>query len=147
MHKLLQRQIRQAASPSGDGLIDYDALLERVSAAYEEVDRERRVLAHAHHVMREEYGALNTRLSRLRDAIAQMGAGFAIWDHRDRLVLSNGRLAELLPHIADLMKPGVPFADFVREGMKRRRIASGPLGDAVWVADRLEQHGNPRAAN
>ena len=62
-------------------------------------------------MMLEEHGALNARLSRLRDAVSQMGAGFAIWDADDRLSLCNERLRELLPHVADLLRPGIGFAD------------------------------------
>ena len=141
MHKLLQRQIRQARLANGE--IDYDVLMERVSAAYEEVDRERRVLAHAHLVMREEYGALNARLSRLRDGISQMGAGFAIWDADDRLVLTNDRLLELLPHIAGILKPGIAFVEMIDAAARRRGRVWGPGGKEAWFAQRTLRHREP----
>ncbi len=54
MHKLLQRQLRQARQASATGELDLDVLLDLIDAAYVEVDRERRFTAHAHQVMRDE---------------------------------------------------------------------------------------------
>jgi len=53
MHKLLRRQLRKAQV---DGTTDWQALLDLVDAAYEEVDRERRIMAHAYDVIRQEQG-------------------------------------------------------------------------------------------
>src|SRR5579875_697198 len=55
MHKLLQRQVRQAHQADPHGPLDLDALLSLVDAAYHEIDRERRFTAHAHQVLRDEY--------------------------------------------------------------------------------------------
>ena len=61
MHKLLQRQLRQAQQASSDGKLDLDTLLSLVGTAYDEIDRERRFTAHAHQVLRDEYSALTER--------------------------------------------------------------------------------------
>lgn len=61
MHKLLQRQLRQAQQTTSDGTLDLDTLLSLVGAAYDEIDRERRFTAHAHKVLRDEYAALTER--------------------------------------------------------------------------------------
>jgi signal transduction histidine kinase len=61
MHKLLQRQLRQAQRTSSDGTLDLDTLLSLVGTAYDEIDRERRFTAHAHKVLRDEYAALTER--------------------------------------------------------------------------------------
>jgi signal transduction histidine kinase len=61
MHKLLQRQLRQAQQASSDGKLDLDTLLALVDGAYDEIDRERRFTAHAHQVLRDEYAALTAR--------------------------------------------------------------------------------------
>jgi signal transduction histidine kinase len=61
MHKLLQRQLRQAQQTSSDGTLDLDTLLSLVGTAYDEIDRERRFTAHAHKVLRDEYAALTER--------------------------------------------------------------------------------------
>jgi signal transduction histidine kinase len=61
MHKLLQRQLRQAQRTSSDGTLDLDTLLSLVGTAYDEIARERRFTAHAHKVLRDEYAALTER--------------------------------------------------------------------------------------
>jgi signal transduction histidine kinase/CheY-like chemotaxis protein len=58
MHKLLQRQLRQARKVGDSGDVDWDALLGLIDTAYGEVDRERRYTAHSHQVMREEQASL-----------------------------------------------------------------------------------------
>ncbi|MDE2513087.1 MAG: hypothetical protein KGL22_03195, partial [Alphaproteobacteria bacterium] len=83
MHRLLERQLNRARRDTPDGETDLETLLALVDAAYLQFDRQRRVLAHTHEIMRDEYGLMNAGLSRLRDAITQMGAGFAIWDSND----------------------------------------------------------------
>ncbi len=73
MHKLLQRQLRQARQ-SGGGEIDVEALINLVDAAYIEVDRERRYTAHAHQVMRDEQAELLRRQMQTTEAIARIAA-------------------------------------------------------------------------
>ncbi len=144
MHKLLRRQLRQARKdPTGDA-VDLDRLLALVDAAYCEIDRERRYTAHAHRVMAEEHEALNARLSRLRDAISQMGAGFSIWDAQDRLALSNDRLKELVPGVAELIKPGTGFAELLAAEAAGGMVDPAPHGSAAeWTSWRLARHRTP----
>jgi signal transduction histidine kinase len=74
MHKLLQRQLRQAQQASADGSLDLDALLTLVGAAYDEIDRERRFTARAHQVLRDEYAALTARQVQIHTAMARVEA-------------------------------------------------------------------------
>src|SRR5258707_9958386 len=71
MHKLLQRQLRQARQT---GEIDIDLLIQLVDAAYVEVDRERRYTAHAHQVMRDEQAELLQRQIQTTEAMARVVA-------------------------------------------------------------------------
>jgi hypothetical protein len=64
MHKLLQRQLRQARGDAGEDALDLDKLLTLVDATYDEVDRDRRFMQHAYQVMRDEQ---KTRPARTRD--------------------------------------------------------------------------------
>ncbi len=143
MHKLLERQLKKARRGTEGGAVELDVLLDLVDAAYGEFDRQRCVLTHTHNVMREEHGQLNARLSRLRDGISQMGAGFSIWDSEDRLVLCNKRLQEILSHIAGDIQPGVAFADLVRRATPFIYSMSESKGSDAWVAARVERHRNP----
>ena len=91
MHRLLLRQLKKARGGREGGAVDLDTLLTLVDGAYGEFERQHRVLGHTHNVMREEHGQLNARLSRLRDGISQMGAGFSIWDRL--LIYGTGGVA------------------------------------------------------
>jgi signal transduction histidine kinase len=71
MHKLLQRQLRQARQT---GEVDVDLLIQLVDAAYVEVDRERRYTAHAHQVMRDEQAELLQRQIQTTEAMARVVA-------------------------------------------------------------------------
>ncbi len=74
MHKLLERQLKQARRASATGEVDLDLLIELVDAAYIEVDRERRYTAHAHQVMRDEQAELLKREVAAQQAMARFGA-------------------------------------------------------------------------
>jgi len=65
----------------------------------------------------------------LRDAIDSQTDAFSLWDADDRLYLWNRRLAEIYPWLADMLRPGVSFAELVR-----RTIESGgtpPSGEPL----------------
>jgi signal transduction histidine kinase len=143
LHRLLLRQLKKARGGKEGGAIDLDTLLTLVDGAYGEFERQHRVLGHTHNVMREEHGQLNARLSRLRDGISQMGAGFSIWDSDDRLVLRNQRMREILSHITGDIQQGVCFTDLVRrETPFVLTIGDGKDPDE-WAAARMSRHRNP----
>jgi signal transduction histidine kinase len=140
---LLLRQLKKARGGKEGGAIDLNTLLTLVDGAYGEFERQHRVLGHTHNVMREEHGQLNARLSRLRDGISQMGAGFSIWDSDDRLVLRNQRMREILSHITGDIQQGVCFTDLVRrETPFVLTIGDGKDPDE-WAAARMSRHRNP----
>jgi two-component system cell cycle sensor histidine kinase PleC len=144
VHKLLQRQLEKARGGKPGAAVDLDALLKLVDGAYGEFESQRRVLAHTHNVMREEHGQLNARLSRLRDGISQMGAGFAIWDGEDRLVLCNRCLHEILLPITRDIAPGAEFAELARRTAPFVVFTGTNQEPGEWVAERVERHLNPR---
>src|ERR1051325_1770209 len=74
MHKMLQRQLKQARQAGADGEIDVDLLIQLVDAAYAEVDRERRYTTHAHQVMRDEQADLLKRQIQTSEAMARISA-------------------------------------------------------------------------
>jgi signal transduction histidine kinase len=143
LHRLLQRQLKKARGGKDGGAIDLDALLALVDGAYGEFERQHRVLAHTHNVMREEHGQLNARLSRLRDAISQMGAGFSIWDSEDRLVLWNQRMHEILSHVTDDIQQGAVFTELIQRATPFV-VSIGDTKDSTeWVAARVSRHRHP----
>ena len=143
MHRLLLRQLKKARGGKEGGAVDLDTLLTLVDGAYGEFERQHRVLGHTHNVMREEHGQLNARLSRLRDGISQMGAGFSIWDSDDRLVLWNQRMREILSHITGDIQQGMCFTDLVRRETPFVLTTGDGKDPDEWVAARVSRHRNP----
>ena len=72
MHKLLQRQLKQARQAGGE--LDVERLIALIDAAYAEVDRERRYTTHAHQVMRDEQTELLRRQIETTEAMARIAA-------------------------------------------------------------------------
>jgi len=62
MHKLLERQLKKAARLTPDGSVDYAALLEVISATYEDFEKERRLKDRSFTLMSEELLQLNEQL-------------------------------------------------------------------------------------
>jgi signal transduction histidine kinase len=76
--------------------------------------------------------------ARLRDAIENMNEGLTVYDGQGRLVLSNQRMQEIYPVLADLLTPGAKYEDFLREGVARGVFdTSGTTADA-FVAEQME---------
>lgn len=76
----------------------------------------------------------------LADAIDSMSEGFVLWDANDRLVLCNGRFRQLVAPVADLLEPGVVFADLLRAAVDRGMIVEAHGDPESWVTARLDEH-------
>jgi PAS domain S-box-containing protein len=70
---------------------------------------------------------------RLREAIAAIPDGFAIYDNEERFVLCNQRYREIFPEIAPLMEPGTRFEEMVRTYLK----VTGR--DKIWSRSEIEE--------
>ena len=106
--------------------------------------------------------------NRLTEAIESISEGFALFDADERLVLCNSKYCSMFPATADLLEPGIAFADFVRATAASGGIVLGAemaqswskrqhqlrqdgqisfelqLGDGRWVkvADRMTADGS-----
>jgi chromosome segregation ATPase len=90
---------------------------------------------------KEEAETARTRLS---EAIESLSEGFSLFDAQDRLVLFNSKFRSFFPDLADLIAPGIEFADFLRSAVERKalmvwirpvkRSVSGPFLSASRVA-------------
>ena len=76
----------------------------------------------------------------LRGAIEAIDEAFVLFDPDDRMVLCNDRYLKIYPNMAELMVPGVRFADLVRVGAERGNYLG--VGGRVdeWVAERVAAH-------
>lgn len=81
--------------------------------------------------------------TRLRDAVESIGAGFALFDAEDRLVLSNSMHQEMYSENRAQIVPGARFSDMLR-GSAARGLHPDAVGrEEAWVQERLQRHLNP----
>ena len=77
---------------------------------------------------------------RLQEAIAAIPDGFAYFDSDDRLILCNQQYRNMLPEIAERIKPGIRFEDILDAAIAQGELAES-IGDGVaWKARRLAKH-------
>ncbi len=126
MHKLLARQLGKAAKASSE--VDLRALLDLVSAAYEQSDNDRRRTDRSISLMVGELDQLNRGLEQLVEertaalrgreaelraqnlrfdaALSHMSQALLMFDSGARLVICNQRYIEMYGLSPDLIKPG-----------------------------------------
>ncbi|HYD64959.1 ATP-binding protein [Azospirillum sp.] len=90
---------------------------------------------------RERGAAALSQSKRLLDqALESMSEGFVVYDAERRLVVANRRYAELFPHLADLLTPGVPFSR-IAERAAAVMVPNGTEEERrAWIAWRLTAH-------
>ncbi len=94
-----------------------------------DLTRERRAERTAHHVEK-----------RYREAIEAMDGGFVLFDAEDRYVLWNSQYIEMNPGVADLIRPGVPFAEILRANVMRGVLPEAVGREEEYLAERLRLH-------
>ncbi len=75
----------------------------------------------------------------LEDAIGSLSEGFALYDGDDRLVMCNQRYREYNSESADMLKPGVRWADFIRAGAERGQYIPALGRVEEWIEERTAQ--------
>jgi signal transduction histidine kinase/CheY-like chemotaxis protein/HPt (histidine-containing phosphotransfer) domain-containing protein len=76
----------------------------------------------------------------LNAAIDAIGEGFVIYDDHDRLLMCNERYREIYAESADLLQPGMTFAEIIRIGAERGQYAEAEGRVEEWVKERLDAH-------
>ena len=76
----------------------------------------------------------------LRGAIDAIDEAFVLFDPDDRLVMCNDKYKQVYAQVADLMQPGVSFADLLRAGVERGEFAAAAGRGEAWVAERVAAH-------
>ena len=80
----------------------------------------------------------------LSDAIESISEGFALYDSRDRLVLSNSRFADFLYRSSEKGPPtGQEFATMVRRAAEDGLVPEAEGRVEEWIEERLDAHRNP----
>ncbi|MGI9462501.1 MAG: PAS-domain containing protein, partial [Aestuariivirgaceae bacterium] len=73
----------------------------------------------------------------LADAIESLSEGFALYDEAGRLVMSNRRYREMNSEVADILKPGLEWAELMRVSARRGVYRDAIGSEDEWVAERL----------
>jgi len=80
----------------------------------------------------------------LERAIDSLPDGFVMWDRDDRMVICNQRYRELYAVSAPFIRPGVSFAELVREGAKRGQYPQAGSDLDAFVDDVVAWHRSNR---
>ena len=80
--------------------------------------------------------------TRLANAIESLLAIFALWGPDDRLVLCNEAFRVLNEPVRHLLKAGLLFEDYIREGLKAGLFPEFEDDGEAFVADRLQKRAN-----
>ncbi len=72
----------------------------------------------------------------LHDAVESLTEGFALYDAEDRLVTCNQRYRDFNFMSADVLKPGVPWLDFIRTGAERGQYVGAESRLDAWLEER-----------
>src|SRR5215213_8897094 len=130
MHKLIAKQLARATGPSGE--VDIAELCERVSAAYDETDLDRRRTERSISLMVEELDQLSSRDReqlhaklklqnfRFEAAVENMTQGLCMFDGEQKLIICNKRWLELFGIPLGLGRPGTTF-----RAVLEARLANG----------------------
>jgi len=77
---------------------------------------------------------------RLRGAVESLQEGFALFDADDRLVTCNDEYRRLKSGTADIIKPGMGFADELQLSYERGLIPDARGREADYMRERLARH-------
>jgi PAS domain S-box-containing protein len=82
---------------------------------------------------------------RLAEAIESISEGFVCYDGEDRLVICNSCYRDLLyPNLDIDLTAGTTFESIIRRAAERGYVKDAEGRVEEWVAERLQQHRNPR---
>ena len=80
---------------------------------------------------------------RLTAAIDALSEGVALYDAEDRLVFANKKLIENNAPMAEHIRPGLGFEDFVRMLAANGLVPEAAGREEEWLAERVARHRNP----
>ncbi len=95
--------------------------------------------------IRTDITAFKQAEMRLFDAISSLTDGFMLWDEHDRLIMVNEAYLGFYPEFADMIEPGMTFADLVGY-IYEHRLETGvhdSKSKEEWVGRRVAEHRNP----
>ena len=82
----------------------------------------------------------------LSSGIEALNDGFVMFDAQDRLLLSNSKYKEMYELPPEVLKPGTPFAELLRIGVKSKQFPMGRYNEEEWIERRLAIHRENRTS-
>lgn len=79
----------------------------------------------------------------IRILAEQLQEAFALYGPDGRLLVANQEYIRLHSHLADFVKPGMPFEDMIRASIELGYIADAVGREEEHIRQRLAQHRNP----
>lgn len=142
--EVLMRQVEQASGERGIAYEQFQraALLEeRVRQRTSDLESTLKVLNDTNARLAEANRAAERARRNLADAIEAVEEGFALFDANEILVMYNSRFCCDLQDVRAMLRPGLPFADYV-EAASRSRFLALPDDEtpADWMATRMQRH-------
>ncbi|OAP46903.1 hybrid sensor histidine kinase/response regulator [Sinorhizobium saheli] len=135
--EVLMRQVEQA---SGDRGAAYEQF-QRAAMLEERVRQRTCDLEATLKVLSDTNARLAEARRNLADAIEAVEEGFALFDAAENLVMYNSRFCRDLEDVRAVLRPGLPFADYI-EAASRSRFLALPESEtpAGWTAKRMQRH-------
>ncbi|TAD89143.1 MAG: response regulator [Alphaproteobacteria bacterium] len=87
---------------------------------------------------RSQAEALDEMRILLEDALTSIPVGVVVFDKEDRLVMWNQPYAELVAEDAPMLRPGVPYAEILRAGLRSGWIVSASADEEAYVRNALD---------
>jgi hypothetical protein len=77
---------------------------------------------------------------RILAAIESIPDGFVLFNRDRRIIMANDNYRRTVPHVADLVAPGVALETILRAGVDRGAYADAVGREEDWIAERLDHH-------
>jgi len=76
----------------------------------------------------------------VQDALDSISEGFVLFSSDGRLLFCNDQYRKAYPNIADLLLPGITFAEILRTAADRSNIEEARENIGSWIQERIERH-------
>ena len=91
--------------------------------------------------------ALRKTQSQLNEALKSMSDGFCLYDHEDKIILSNQQFNKSLPQgMESHFKPGVSFEEILKASVDNNLVPEAKDNKGAWLEERMARHKNPTGA-
>jgi signal transduction histidine kinase/ActR/RegA family two-component response regulator len=84
------------------------------------------------------YWSRHSAIAQIREAVEAMPDGMGFYDAQDRLILWNGRYAEVNPEVAGALRPGMTFREILQIGVDQDLYAEALGREQEWIHERLK---------